>query len=66
MDEETFKTMWDMSREGAPSEQCFMRLPQTEYYCEKREEDNCLEVMPDVRPPFHFILQITVLLSPVV
>ena len=40
-----------MSETGHPSEHCFLRLPQTEYYREKRDNDgtsNPLHTMPDV------------------
>ena len=48
MDRETFAKMWMMSEPGQESEQCFMRIPQTEYYKEKRIGVNCLETMPEV------------------
>lgn len=47
-DRETFKIMWEMSEPGKDSEECFLRIPQTEYYAEKRYGANCLEVMPEV------------------
>ncbi|KAH8110280.1 D-aspartate oxidase [Phellopilus nigrolimitatus] len=49
MDRETFRTMWEMSEAGKDSEQCFLRLPQAEYYCEERPGTTSLEVMPDFR-----------------
>ncbi|PAV20663.1 D-amino-acid oxidase [Pyrrhoderma noxium] len=48
-DRETFKIMWEMSEPGKDSEECFLRIPQTEYYAEKRYGANCLEVMPEYR-----------------
>ncbi|TDL21987.1 nucleotide-binding domain-containing protein [Rickenella mellea] len=47
MDRETFRIMWDMS--GNEAEGCFLRIPQTEFYCEERKQANILEVMPDFR-----------------
>ena len=51
MDRETFNKMWEMSEPGSDSEKCFMRIPQIEYYKEKRFGVNCLEVMPEVSAP---------------
>lgn len=48
MDRETFSKMWEMSAPGTESENCFLRLPQTEYYAETKGDDNCLHTMPDV------------------
>jgi hypothetical protein len=48
MDRETFDKMWDMSAEGSETENCFMRLHQTEYYAEGRDDGKVLEGMPDV------------------
>jgi D-aspartate oxidase len=48
MDAETFEKMWEMSAPGAPSEHCFMRVPQTEYYEEDRAGADCFKTMPDV------------------
>ncbi|EJC98787.1 D-aspartate oxidase [Fomitiporia mediterranea MF3/22] len=49
MDRETFNVMWEMSESGKDSEQCFMRIPQVEYYCEEKPGINNLEVMPEFR-----------------
>lgn len=48
MDRMTFDIMWKMS-EAPESEQCFLRLPQTEYYYEESVGPSPLEFMPDVR-----------------
>ncbi len=51
MDQATFRRMWEMSETGHPAEHCFLRLPQTEYYHEKRDNEgttNPLHTMPDV------------------
>jgi D-aspartate oxidase len=49
MDKETFDRMWEMSAPGSDSEQCFMRLPQTEYYLETKPKPHELEHMPNFR-----------------
>ncbi|KAI5117888.1 hypothetical protein M0805_002279 [Coniferiporia weirii] len=49
IDRETFRMMWKMSEPGEDSENCFLRLPQIEYYCEDRPGPNSLEVMPDFK-----------------
>ncbi|THH09578.1 hypothetical protein EW145_g1927 [Phellinidium pouzarii] len=49
IDRETFRVMWEMSEAGRDSEKCFLRLPQTEYYCEERLGPNALDTMPDYR-----------------
>ncbi|EMD34685.1 hypothetical protein CERSUDRAFT_116873 [Gelatoporia subvermispora B] len=45
IDQETFKVMWDLSAPGGDAEECFLRLPQTDYYYDGR--DDRLEWMPD-------------------
>jgi len=52
MDQATFRRMWEMSEIGNPAEHCFLRLPQTEYYGEKRDNEgtaNPLHTMPNYR-----------------
>jgi len=53
-DKETFKVMWEMSAPGRPTERCFLRLSQVEYYHEQFDEPHYLSWMPDVRPVFLF------------
>ena len=47
MARETFTRMWNMSAPGN-AEGCFLRLSQTEYFLEKQDGYNALEVMPEV------------------
>jgi D-amino-acid oxidase len=49
MDKDTFDVMWEMSASGSDAEQCFMRLPQTEYYVAVKPRPHELDHMPDVR-----------------
>jgi len=66
MDQATFRRMWEMSETGHPSEHCFLRLPQTEYYREKRDNDgtsNPLHTMPDVSL-FTTLIQDSILFPP--
>jgi hypothetical protein len=57
IDRETFQKMWKLSEPGTPSEHCFMRLPQTEYYTHTLSDDELanhhLNWYPDVRHWFH-------------
>lgn len=46
IDEETFKTMWELSAPGGEAEGCFLRLQQKDYFYDGR--DPHLEWMPDV------------------
>lgn len=48
MDRETFQKMWELSAPGGEAEGCFLRISQTEYYCDAAAGPNPLEVMPDV------------------
>lgn len=50
IDQDTFKVMWELSAPGGEAEQCFMRLPQEEYYVDHR--DTQLNWMPDVSSLF--------------
>ncbi|KAK7018968.1 nuclear export factor [Favolaschia claudopus] len=47
MDQETFKTMWELSAPGGPAEGCFLRIHQEEYYAEGRANPEVLKVMPE-------------------
>ena len=46
IDQDTFKVMWELSAPGGDAEECFMRIPQEEYYIDHR--DTLLDWMPDV------------------
>lgn len=48
MDRATFQTMWEMSAPGSPSEGCFLRLNQTEYWSAENIGASCLNTMPNV------------------
>ena len=53
IDRETFDVMWDLSEPGKPTEHCFMRVSQTDYLLDGRDEG--LDWMPDVcSAPFPF------------
>ena len=59
IDSETFQTLWALSSPGSPAEDCFLRVPQTEYHTEVQPDPHPLAWMPDVRPPpttIHLIL----------
>ncbi|KAF9057168.1 nucleotide-binding domain-containing protein, partial [Panaeolus papilionaceus] len=45
IDLETFQTMWELSEEDGKAPECFMRLPQIEYYRDQRTHDT-LKFMP--------------------
>ena len=50
----TFKTLWQLSEPNTETEECFLRIPQTEYFSYDRLTDNSLgpdplEEMPSVR-----------------
>ena len=47
IDKETFDVMWQLSAPGGEAEHCFMRVSQTDYLLDGRDE--CLDWMPDVR-----------------
>jgi len=50
MDKDTFDEMWEMSAPGHPAEECFLRLPQEEYYCEEDyAQSGPFNEWPDVR-----------------
>jgi len=51
MDQETFKVMWELSAPDGGAEGCFLRIPQTEYYCKGCAKPDHLEFMPDVSSP---------------
>lgn len=50
MDLDTFDVMWKLSEPGNPAEELFLRIKQTEYFCDKKFVPP-LERMPDVRLP---------------
>lgn len=49
LDQETFNVMWDLSAPGGEAEECFLRLPQIDYFYDGR--DVHLDWMPDVDVP---------------
>ncbi|KAJ6590474.1 D-amino-acid oxidase [Mycena vulgaris] len=49
MDQETFKTMWDLSAPGGPAEGCFLRIHEEEYFAEPIANPEVLRVMPDFK-----------------
>ena len=58
--------MWELSAPGADAEECFLRLPQTDYYYDGR--DTHLNWMPDVRLSdyaylFHIPLTVSCIIS---
>jgi len=53
-EKDTFKTLWQLSEPNTETEECFLRIPQTEYFSYDRLTDNSLgpdplEEMPSVR-----------------
>ncbi|KAI5117887.1 hypothetical protein M0805_002278 [Coniferiporia weirii] len=49
IDMETFRVMWKMSEPGEDSEGCFLRITQTEHYCEPGPGLHSVEGLPDFR-----------------
>ncbi|KAJ7070310.1 hypothetical protein B0H15DRAFT_968671, partial [Mycena belliarum] len=47
MDQETFKTMWELSAPGGPAEGCFLRIREDEYFAEPIAHPEVLGGMPD-------------------
>ncbi|KAJ7637045.1 D-amino-acid oxidase [Roridomyces roridus] len=47
MDQDTFKTMWDLSAPGGPAEGCFLRIREDEFFAEPIANPEVLRVMPD-------------------
>ncbi|KAI0747061.1 D-amino-acid oxidase [Daedaleopsis nitida] len=47
IDKETFDVMWKLSARAGAAEHCFMRVPQTDYLLDGRDE--CLDWMPDFK-----------------
>jgi len=47
----TFEVMWALSASGNEAEECFLRIPQTEYFFDHNLEPSPLETMPNVRLP---------------
>jgi D-aspartate oxidase/D-amino-acid oxidase len=41
--------MWELSSPGSDTEECFLRIPQTEYYFVDQQKPEPLEKMPNVR-----------------
>ncbi|KAJ7207059.1 hypothetical protein GGX14DRAFT_635946 [Mycena pura] len=50
MDQETFKTMWELSEPGGPAEGCFLRIREDEYFAEPMANPEVLKAMPDYKP----------------
>ncbi|KAF7326371.1 Nuclear export factor [Mycena venus] len=49
MDQETFKTMWELSAAGGPAEGCFLRIQEDEYFTEPIANPEVLQAMPDYK-----------------
>ncbi|KAJ7669020.1 D-amino-acid oxidase [Mycena rosella] len=49
MDQETFKTMWELSAPGGPAESCFLRMREDEYFPGPIANPEVLQVMPDFK-----------------
>ena len=49
LEEETFNVMWELSSSGSDAEECFLRIPQTEYFFVDKRMPEPLEKMPNVR-----------------
>ncbi|KAJ7336451.1 D-amino-acid oxidase [Mycena albidolilacea] len=49
MDQETFKTMWELSAPGGLAEGCFLRIQEEEYFAEPIATPEALQVMPDYK-----------------
>ncbi|KAJ7871319.1 hypothetical protein B0H13DRAFT_1634268 [Mycena leptocephala] len=49
MDQETFKTMWELSAPGGPAEGCFLRMQENQYFAEPIANPEVLQVMPDYK-----------------
>jgi hypothetical protein len=49
LEEETFNVMWELSASGSDAEECFLRIPQTEYFVVDPPKPEPLEKMPNVR-----------------
>jgi hypothetical protein len=56
-EEKTFEIMWEMSAPGSDSEECFLRLPHTEYFYDERPSPEPLEKMPNVSASTHCFIQ---------
>ncbi|KAJ6611007.1 D-amino-acid oxidase [Mycena sp. CBHHK59/15] len=50
MDQDTFKTMWELSAPGGPAEGCFLRIQENEFFAEPVVTPEVLSVMPDYKP----------------
>ncbi|KAJ7696778.1 D-amino-acid oxidase [Mycena rosella] len=49
MDQEMFKTMWELSAPGGPAEGCFLRMHEDEYFPGPIANPEVLQVMPDFK-----------------
>ncbi|KAJ7669024.1 D-amino-acid oxidase [Mycena rosella] len=49
MDQETFKTMWELSAPGGPAEGCFLRIHEEEYFLKGIANYEALQTMPDFK-----------------
>jgi len=47
-EEKTFEILWEMSASGSDSEECFLRMPQTQFYFDERPKEEPLAKMPNV------------------
>lgn len=47
-EEQTFDVMWKLSEPGSEAEECFLRVPQTEFFFVPRPQPEPLEKMPNV------------------
>ncbi|TFK28496.1 D-amino-acid oxidase [Coprinopsis marcescibilis] len=49
LEEVTFEYMWKLSEPGTDAEECFLRVPQTEYFFDSAAESSPLRSMPDFK-----------------
>ncbi|KAJ7218306.1 D-amino-acid oxidase [Mycena rebaudengoi] len=49
MDQETFRTMWELSAPGSSAEDCFLRIHEEEYFAEPTAAPECLKWMPEFK-----------------
>ncbi|KAF9566532.1 D-aspartate oxidase [Agrocybe pediades] len=48
-EEQTFDVMWALSAPGSDAEECFLRVPQTEYFFTEEPKPNPMEKMPNFK-----------------
>jgi len=48
LEKETFDKFWELSAPGSEAEECFLRVPQTEYFYNDGSLIKVLKGMPDV------------------